>query len=85
MLTVNPLNRKGKRMRNRRTGAFSARPTTKRAIVTVHADADLHDAFALLRANAVRRLPVVRDGQPVDVEREVARRIDDLRFAANPP
>jgi large subunit ribosomal protein L23 len=44
VLKVNTLNRKGKRMRNRRTGAFSARPTTKRAIVTVHAD-DSIDLF----------------------------------------
>ncbi len=41
---VNTLNRRGKRMRNRRTGAFSARPTIKRAIVTVHAD-DSIDLF----------------------------------------
>lgn len=44
VLKVNTLNRKGKRMRNRRTGAFSARPTTKRAIVTVHGD-DSIDLF----------------------------------------
>ena len=44
VLKVNTLNRKGKRMRNRRTGAFHARPTTKRAIVTVHAD-DSIDLF----------------------------------------
>jgi large subunit ribosomal protein L23 len=44
VLKVNTMNRKGKRMRNRRTGAFSARPTTKRAIVTVHAD-DSIDLF----------------------------------------
>ena len=44
VVKVNTLNRKGKRMRNRRTGAFSARPTTKRAIVTVHAD-DSIDLF----------------------------------------
>lgn len=30
--------------------------------VTIAADADLHDAFALFRANAIRRLAVVRDG-----------------------
>ncbi len=41
---VNTLNRKGKRIRSRRTGGFSARPTTKRAIVTVHAD-DTIDLF----------------------------------------
>ncbi len=44
VLKVNTLNRKGKRMRNRRTGAFNARPTVKRAIVTVHAD-DSIDLF----------------------------------------
>jgi large subunit ribosomal protein L23 len=44
VLKVNTLNRKGKRLRNRRTGAFSARPTTKRAIVTVHGD-DSIDLF----------------------------------------
>ncbi|MGK2930273.1 MAG: 50S ribosomal protein L23 [Acidimicrobiales bacterium] len=44
VLKVNTLNRKGKRMRNRRTGAFSSRPTTKRAIVTVHGD-DSIDLF----------------------------------------
>lgn len=41
---VNTLNRKGKRIRNRRTGGFSARPTTKRAIVTLHGD-DSIDLF----------------------------------------
>ncbi|HET7720879.1 MAG TPA: 50S ribosomal protein L23 [Acidimicrobiales bacterium] len=41
---VNTLNRKGKRVRSRRTGTFTARPTTKRAIVTVHAD-DTIDLF----------------------------------------
>lgn len=44
VLKVNTLNRKGKRMRSRRTGTFSARPTTKRAIVTVHGD-DSIDLF----------------------------------------
>lgn len=44
VLKVNTLNRKGKNMRNRRTGAMSARPTTKRAIVTVHGD-DSIDLF----------------------------------------
>ena len=29
-------------------------------VVTIDADADLHDAFALLRANSVRRLAVTR-------------------------
>ncbi len=44
VVKVNTLNRKGKRIRSRRTGSFSARPTTKRAIVTVHAD-DTIDLF----------------------------------------
>lgn len=44
VLKVNTLVRKGKRMRNRRTGAFHARPTTKRAIVTLHGD-DSIDLF----------------------------------------
>ncbi len=44
VLKVNTLNRKGKNMRNRRTGATTARPTTKRAIVTVHGD-DSIDLF----------------------------------------
>jgi large subunit ribosomal protein L23 len=32
---VNTLNRKGKRVRNRRTNTTSFRPTTKRAVVTL--------------------------------------------------
>ena len=32
-------------------------------VVTIDADADLHDAFALFRSHAVRRLAVVRDEQ----------------------
>jgi CBS domain-containing protein len=32
-------------------------------VVTVDADADLHEAFALFRTNAVRRLAVTRDGR----------------------
>ncbi|MFP5321774.1 MAG: 50S ribosomal protein L23 [Acidimicrobiia bacterium] len=44
VVKVNTLNRKGKRVRSRRTGTFSTRPTTKRAIVTVHAD-DTIDLF----------------------------------------
>ena len=32
---VNTLNRKGKRVRNRRRNTFTTRPTTKRAIVTL--------------------------------------------------
>ena len=38
VLKVNTLNRKGKRMRNRRTGSYGQRPNTKRAIVTIHGD-----------------------------------------------
>lgn len=44
VVKVNTLNRKGKRMRSRRTGSFTSRPTTKRAIVTVHGD-DTIDLF----------------------------------------
>lgn len=44
VVKVNTLNRKGKRMRSRRTGTFTTRPTTKRAIVTVHGD-DTIDLF----------------------------------------
>lgn len=32
---VNTLNRKGKRVRNRRTGVYSAKPDSKRAVVTL--------------------------------------------------
>jgi large subunit ribosomal protein L23 len=32
---VNTLNRKGKRVRNRRTGVHTSRPSSKRAIVTL--------------------------------------------------
>ena len=32
-------------------------------VITIDADDDLHKAFALFRANAVRRLAVVRDGR----------------------
>lgn len=42
-------------------------------VVTIDASAELHDAFALFRTNAVRRLAVVRNGQFVGI---VA--IDDL-------
>ena len=35
---VNTLNRKGKRVRNRRTGGYVTRPSSKRAIVTLHGD-----------------------------------------------
>ncbi len=42
-------------------------------VVTIDASADLHDAYALFRTNAVRRLAVVSDGQFLGI---VA--IDDL-------
>lgn len=32
-------------------------------VITIDAEADLHDAFALFRSNALRRLAVVRDGK----------------------
>ena len=32
---VNTLNRKGKRVRNRRTGVYSTKPSAKRAVVTL--------------------------------------------------
>ena len=35
VLNVNTLNRKGKRKRNRKTGAYAQRPGEKRAIVTL--------------------------------------------------
>jgi large subunit ribosomal protein L23 len=44
VLSVNTLNRKGKRKRNRRTGTFGSRPDTKRAIVTL-AEGDSIDLF----------------------------------------
>ena len=34
-------------------------------VITIEADADLHDAYALLRTNVIRRLVVVRDGDVV--------------------
>ena len=34
-------------------------------VVTIDADADLHDAFAMFRTNALRRLVVVRGGDVV--------------------
>lgn len=36
-------------------------------VTTIAADADLHDAFALFRSHAVRRLPVVRGDTVVGV------------------
>ena len=44
VLSVNTLNRKGKRKRNRRNGTFGTRPNTKRAIVTL-AEGDSIDLF----------------------------------------
>ena len=44
VLSVNTLNRKGKRKRNRRNGTFGTRPDTKRAIVTL-AEGDSIDLF----------------------------------------
>ena len=35
VLKVNTLNRKGKRVRNRRTGVYSTKPSSKRAVVTL--------------------------------------------------
>ena len=35
VVKVNTLNRKGKRVRDRKTGAFGKRPDTKRALVTL--------------------------------------------------
>ena len=35
VVQVNTLNRKGKRKRNRRTGTYGTRPSTKRAIVSL--------------------------------------------------
>jgi large subunit ribosomal protein L23 len=35
---VNTLNRPGKRTRNRKSGVYSAKPDTKRAIVTLAGD-----------------------------------------------
>lgn len=42
-------------------------------VVTISADADLHDAFAIFRTHAVRRLAVVRDEQFVGMTT-----VDDL-------
>lgn len=44
VLNVNTLNRKGKRKRNRRTGTYSSKPNTKRAIVKL-AENDHIDLF----------------------------------------
>ena len=44
VLKVNTLNRKGKRKRNRRTGAFGSKPDTKRALVTL-AEGDSIEMF----------------------------------------
>jgi large subunit ribosomal protein L23 len=42
---VRTINRKGKRKRNRRTGTWGARPSQKRAIVTLAAGEDRIDVF----------------------------------------
>ncbi len=44
VLKVNTLNRKGKRTRNRRTGAMNQRPSSKRAMVTL-VDGDSIELF----------------------------------------
>ena len=44
VVKVNTLNRKGKRRRNRRTGAFGSKPDTKRALVTL-AEGDSIEIF----------------------------------------
>ncbi len=44
VVNVNTLNRKGKRKRNRRTGVYSSKPDTKRAIVKL-AENDRIDLF----------------------------------------
>ena len=44
VLKVNTQNRKGKRMRNRRTGVYGQRSSTKRALVTL-AEGDSIDLF----------------------------------------
>jgi large subunit ribosomal protein L23 len=44
VLKVNTLNRKGKRMRNRRTGVMSRKASSKRAMVTL-ADGDSIELF----------------------------------------
>jgi CBS domain-containing protein len=57
-------------------------------VVTIDADSDLHDAFALFRANAFRRLPVVRHGRFVgmysvdDLLVNIAAELHDLRRPA---
>jgi CBS domain-containing protein len=53
-------------------------------VVTLSAEADLHDAFALFRSNAVRRLAIVQDGRFVgmlsvdDLLVDVAADLSDL-------
>ena len=42
---VRTINRKGKRKRNRTSGAWATRATSKRAVVTLVADADSIDIF----------------------------------------
>lgn len=53
-------------------------------VVTIDADADVHDAFAVFRTHAVRRLPAVRGGKFVamitvdDVLVDLAAELSDL-------
>ena len=53
-------------------------------VVTIDADSDLHDAFAVFRANPLRRLAVVREGRFVgmltidDLLVDVAADLSDL-------
>jgi large subunit ribosomal protein L23 len=47
VLKVNTLNRKGKRLRNRRTGKYGRRADTKRAMVTL-AEGDSIELFEVL-------------------------------------
>ena len=44
VISVNTLNRKGKRKRNRRTGGWGSRPATRRAIVSL-AEGDRIEIF----------------------------------------
>ena len=45
VVSVNTLNRKGKRKRNRTSGAWATRATNKRAVVTLAAGAESIDIF----------------------------------------
>lgn len=58
-------------------------------VITVEADADIHEAFTLFRVHGVRRLAVVRDGQFVgmitidDLLVDLARDLVDLSRPIN--